>query len=154
LDVRKFGVPAEWVSGLQSFEALDPGRWCDYGYALVVVDAAGTSHSGGDEVFMGSASARNVYDVIEWAAAQGWCTGKVGMAGISQLAMIQWAVAELQPPHLAAIAPTESCIDLYREVDVRGVCLTRGSTRRTSMITSSGRTPQRTSRRTWSGIRS
>lgn len=116
----KFGVPAGDLSGLQAFEAPDPGFWCDHGYAIAVVDAAGTSRSGGDEVFWGSASGRNVYDVIEWLAVQAWCTGKVGMAGNSQLAMVQWAAAALQPPHLAAIAPWEGLIDCYREVTMRG----------------------------------
>jgi predicted acyl esterase len=108
------------VSGLQAFESPDPGFWCDQGYAIAYVDAAGTSRSGGDEVFWGSASGRNVYDAVEWLAAQSWSTGKVGMAGNSQLAMVQWAAAALQPPHLAAIAPWEGLIDCYREVIMRG----------------------------------
>jgi predicted acyl esterase len=119
-NATKFGVAPGVLSGLQAFEAPDPGFWCDQGYAVAFVDAAGTSHSGGDEVFLGTASARNVYDVIEWLAGRQWCTGKVGMAGNSQLAMIQWAVAALRPPHLAAIAPWEGLVDVYREVNVRG----------------------------------
>lgn len=119
-NVTNFGVPASEVSGLQAFESPDPGFWCNQGYAIAYVDAAGTSRSGGDEVFWGTPSGRNVYDAIEWLAAQSWCTGKVGMAGNSQLAMVQWAAAALQPPHLAAIAPWEGLIDCYREVIMRG----------------------------------
>lgn len=58
--------------------------------------------------------------MIEWLAAQDWCNGKVGMAGNSQLAMVQWQAAAQQPPHLAAIAPWEGEIDIYRESMVRG----------------------------------
>ncbi len=119
-NATKFGVSPSDLSGLQAFESPDPGYWCNHGYAVVVVDAAGTSHSGGDEVFLGTASGRNVFDAIEWVAGQPWCSGKVGMAGNSQLAMIQWTAAAMEPPHLAAIAPWEGLIDLYREVSVRG----------------------------------
>jgi uncharacterized protein len=42
------------------------------------------------------------------------------MAGNSQLAMIQWQAAAQQPPHLAAIAPWEGLVDLYRESTMRG----------------------------------
>ena len=47
-----------------------------------------------------SVRARNqdIYDCIEWTAAQPWCSGKVGMSGISYLASNQWQVAALQPP--------------------------------------------------------
>lgn len=119
-NATKFGVPQSTLSGLQSFEAPDPGVWCEAGYAVAVVDAAGTSNSGGDEVFMGQASGRNVYDVIEWLGEREWSNGKVGMAGNSQLGMIQWATAALQPPHLAAIAPWEGLNDSYRDVVMRG----------------------------------
>lgn len=119
-NATKFGVPQSTLSGLQSFEAPDPAIWCDAGYAVAVVDAAGTSNSGGDEVFMGTASGRNVYDVIEWLGQRDWSNGKVGMAGNSQLGMIQWATAALQPPHLAAIAPWEGLNDSYRDVVMRG----------------------------------
>ena len=40
---------------------------------------------------------------IEWAGAQSWSSGKVGINGISYYAMNAWQVAALQPKHLAAI---------------------------------------------------
>jgi predicted acyl esterase len=116
----RFGVPPEHLSGLQAFEALDPAYWCEHGYAIVVVDARGTGHSGGDMVFMGTAAGRDVYDTVEWIAAQQWCTGKVAMAGNSQLAMVQWEAAGQRPPHLTAIAPWEGLTDVFRDVISRG----------------------------------
>ena len=47
--------------------------------------------------------ARDFYDAIEWAGGQLWSNGKVGLLGISYMAINQWQVAALQPPHLAAI---------------------------------------------------
>ena len=43
------------------------------------------------------------------------------MAGVSWYAVIQWAVAALQPPHLAAINPWEGWSDLYYEVVTHGI---------------------------------
>ena len=51
----------------------------------------------------GPKDAEDFYDVVEWAAAQPWSTGKVASSGISWYAMMGWRVAALQPPHLAAI---------------------------------------------------
>ena len=69
---------------------------------------------------MGSQDAEDCYDVIEAIAAMPWSNGKVGMAGNSALAIIQWHVASLCPPHLAAIAPWEGSGDIYREQFCRG----------------------------------
>lgn len=115
-----FGVPPHDVTGLNPFESLDPGYWCEHGYAIVVVDSRGTSNSGGDMRFLGTGVGEDIYDVIEWIAAAPWSNGAVGMAGNSQLCMGQWAAAAAKPPHLKAIAPWEGLRDLYRDVIMRG----------------------------------
>ena len=53
---------------------------------------------------------RDFHDCIEWAAAQPWCSGKVGLNGISYYASNQWRAAALQPPHLAAICVWEGWV--------------------------------------------
>ena len=120
VNATRFGVPPGDLSGLQPFEALDPAEWCPHDYAVVVVDARGTGHSGGDFRFQGSATAHDVADTVEWIAAQAWCTGRVAMAGNSYLAMAQWAGAAERPPHLAAIAPWEGTTDVFRDILMRG----------------------------------
>jgi predicted acyl esterase len=113
-------VPNEALSGLEKFEGLDPVVWCPRGYAIVSVDSRGTGNSDGSIPIMGSQDAEDCYDVIEALADMPWCNGKVGMAGNSALAIIQWHVASLRPPHLAAIAPWEGSGDIYREQFCRG----------------------------------
>ena len=66
------------------------------------------------------AEAVDFYDAIEWAAAQPWCNGKVGLIGISYYAMNQWFVANLAPPSLKAIIPWEGAADLYRDALYHG----------------------------------
>ena len=46
------------------------------------------------------------YDTVEWAAAQPWSNGNVGMYGASYVGATQWLAATSRPPHLKAIAPT------------------------------------------------
>ena len=60
------------------------------------------------------------FDLIEWAASQPWCTGRIALMGVSYLAMSQWYVAALRPPHLRAIVPWEGVSDLYREFAFHG----------------------------------
>ena len=100
----------------QNWEVPDPEKWVPDGYVIIRIDSRGAGRSPG---FLDPWSQReqlDVYDCIEWAAAQPWCDGKVGMNGISYYAMNQWYVAALQPPHLAAICVWEGAADYYRDV--------------------------------------
>ena len=54
-------------------------------------------------------------DVIAWAAAQPWCTGTVGMMGISWGGFNALQVAARQPPALKAIITLCSTDDRYAD---------------------------------------
>ena len=62
-----------------------------------------------------------MYDLVEWAAAQPWSDGNVGMLGISYFAMARLEAAVEQPPHLKAIFPLEATIDLYESAMHNGL---------------------------------
>lgn len=114
------GVKPEWVSKYAGFETVDPLYWCPRGYAVVYADPRGTWYSEGDMHHGGIQESMDCYDLIEWAGTQGWSNGKVGMSGVSYLAAIQYQVAPLKPPHLAAINPWEAFADWYREFAYHG----------------------------------
>lgn len=54
------------------------------------------------------------YDVVEWAAAQSWNNGRIGMVGASLLGISQWLAAKERPPHLVVVVPDDSPNDTYR----------------------------------------
>ena len=114
------GVREEDVSDLAAFEGPDPAFWVPRGYAVVNVNPRGLWYSEGVATFHSEQDAWDCYDTIEWIARQPWCSGKVGMTGVSALACAQWSVATLDPPHLAAINPWEGFTDFYREVGFHG----------------------------------
>ena len=114
------GVPLSATSGLEKWEGPDPAYWCAHGYAVINPDARGAYMSEGDLYCWGAQEGQDGYDLIEWAAEQNWCNGKVGLAGNSWLAIAQWFIAAEQPPHLAAIAPWEGFSDYYQESSFRG----------------------------------
>jgi hypothetical protein len=114
------GVPLEWVSELQKFEGPDPAFWVAQGYVVLNPDPRGAYHSEGNISYWGRQLAEDGYDFIEWAAQQPWCSGKIGMAGNSWLAVSQWFIAAERPPHLAAIAPWEGFADHFRDTGNRG----------------------------------
>lgn len=114
-DWKIMGVPSGALSTMAKHESPDPAFWCRYGYAVANVDARGAGHSEGNLHLFGTKDGQDGYDFIEWAAQQYWCNGKVGLAGNSAIAMVQWRIAAQQPPHLAAIAPWEGTSDIYRE---------------------------------------
>lgn len=96
-------------------ESPDPGFWVPNDYVLIKVAARGSSNSGGDLYPWTKAETQDYYEVIEWTGIQEWSNGNVGLNGVSYLAMTQWRVAALNPPHLTAIIPWEGTSDLYRE---------------------------------------
>ena len=104
----------------QNWEVADPEKWVPDGYACVRVDSRGAGRSPGVLDPFAPRETRDLYECIEWAAAQPWSTGKVGLTGISYYAMNQWHVAALQPPHLAAICVWEGAADFYRDATHHG----------------------------------
>lgn len=116
----RMDVPVAWEDGLNKFEGPNPSYWVAHGYVVLAPDPRGIFMSEGDFPAWGKQDARDEFDVIEWAAAQQWSNGKVGLTGNSWLAMSQWFVAAEKPPHLAAIAPWEGASDIYRDTSCRG----------------------------------
>src|SRR6202043_2247981 len=86
----------------------------------VRVDSRGAGRSPGVIDCWSPREAQDFHDCIEWAAAQSWCNGKVGLNGISYYAMNQWQVASLQPPHLTAMCVWEGAADWYRDMTHHG----------------------------------
>ncbi len=113
-------VPSGSTNKYQSFEVVDPEKFVPDSYAVVRVDSRGTGRSPGFLDPWCAREARDLYICIEWAARQPWSTGKVGLSGISYLAMNQWQVAALQPPHLAAMCVWEGAADYYRDMCYHG----------------------------------
>jgi uncharacterized protein len=78
-----------------NWEVVDPEQWVPDGYAVLRVDVRGTGHSPGYVDPWSARATRDLYECIEWAAAQPWSNGKVGLDGISNFAMNAWHVASL-----------------------------------------------------------
>ena len=113
-------VAAGSTNTYQNWEVVDPEKWVPEGYACVRVDSRGTGRSPGLVDLWSAREAKDLYQCIEWAAAQPWSNGKIGLNGISYYAMNQWQVAELQPPHLAAMCVWEGAADYYRDLSHHG----------------------------------
>ena len=92
--MQDFGAPAGFI------EAGATDFWVSRGYVHVIANVRGTSGSGGTFGFFDPQERQDMYDLVEWAAAQPWCDGNVGMIGISYFAMTQLEAAVERPPHL------------------------------------------------------
>jgi predicted acyl esterase len=109
-------APNEWMN----WETVNPRWWVPQGYAAVRIDGRGSGKSQGQCEPWSHAEAVDFHDAIEWAAAQPWCNGKVGLLGISYYAINQWFVAQLKPPSLKAMIPWEGFADIYRDALYHG----------------------------------
>ena len=123
------------ISAYTSWEAPDPDVWVREGYAVVNADLRGGGTSEGVGDLFSDEEAHDYYDLIEWAGTQAWSTGRVGLDGVSYLAISQYKVAALQPPHLAAICPWEGLSDVYRDFARPGGVLENGFSKLWSWLT-------------------
>ncbi|MDG4669092.1 CocE/NonD family hydrolase [Mycobacterium sp. 236(2023)] len=113
--MQDLGAPAGFV------EAGATDFWVSRGYVHVIANVRGTGGSGGTFGFFDAQERRDMYDLVEWAAAQPWCDGNVGMIGISYFAMTQLEAAVERPPHLKAIFPVAVTADLYDAASHHGL---------------------------------
>ncbi len=86
------------------FMAIFGRQLAEQGFAVVVQSCRGRFGSEGD-FYPFHPDVDDSYDTVEWAAAQPWSSGKVGMYGMSYSGMTQWTAAIARPPHLVCIAP-------------------------------------------------
>jgi predicted acyl esterase len=110
------------------WEVPDPERWVPDGYVIVAADTRGSGKSPGYLDPRQPRENQDYYELIEWAGVQPWSSGKVGLLGISYLAINQWSAAALNPPHLAAICPWEGYWDHYRDGSHHGGILSNSFT--------------------------
>ena len=88
-----------------------------HGYAGARVDIRGTGRSGGTlpEGEYTETEQRDAEAVIAWLAGQPWCTGAVGMWGISWGGFNAIQVALRRPPALKAILAVDASDDLFHD---------------------------------------
>lgn len=106
-------------------DAVTHPWFAGHGYACLRVDMRGNGESEGlmTDEYTGQEWA-DAIAVIEWAAAQPWCNGNVGMMGISWGGFNALQVAALAPPALKAVITLCSTVDRYGDdIHYKGGCL-------------------------------
>ncbi|MEP2530185.1 CocE/NonD family hydrolase [Shimia sp.] len=109
-------LPYRKRDGTTQRDALTHPYMAGHGYACVRVDMRGCGDSEG--LFDDEYSPQELADggaVINWLAEQDWCSGKVGMMGISWGGFNGLQVAALAPEPLKAVVSICSTVDRYAD---------------------------------------
>jgi uncharacterized protein len=118
-------VPYRLSDGMAARDVLVHPYWAAHGYACVRIDLRGSGESEGtlsDEYL--AQEQEDLLEVITWIAAQPWCTGAVGMTGISWGGFNSLQLAARRPPALKAIITLMSTDDRYADdVHYKGGCV-------------------------------
>jgi putative CocE/NonD family hydrolase len=118
-------LPYRIGDGTATRDALHHPWYAGHGYASVRVDMRGSGNSGGlllDEYL--PQEQLDAVEVIAWLAEQPWCTGAVGMFGISWGGFNALQVAARRPPALRAVLSLCSTDDRYADdVHYMGGCV-------------------------------
>jgi len=118
-------VPYRLSDGMATRDVLIHPWWAARGYACVRVDLRGSGESDGileDEY--APQEQEDLLEVIAWIARQPWCSGALGMTGISWGGFNSLQLAARRPPALKAIITLMSTDDRYADdVHYKGGCL-------------------------------
>jgi putative CocE/NonD family hydrolase len=118
-------LPYRKRDGTCARDALTHPWFAMRGYACVRVDMRGNGDSDGlmaDEYTQQELD--DAVEVIHWLAAQPWCSGSVGMMGISWGGFNSLQVAALAPEPLKAIVTLCSTVDRFADdIHYKGGCL-------------------------------
>jgi putative CocE/NonD family hydrolase len=118
-------VPYRLSDGMATRDVLIHPWWAARGYACVRVDLRGSGESDGtlDDEYAPQEQ-EDLLEVIAWIARQPWCSGAVGMTGISWGGFNSLQLAARRPPALKTIITLMSTDDRYGDdVHYKGGCL-------------------------------
>ena len=118
-------LPYRRRDGTRARDEPTHGWMAAQGYACIRVDISGSGDSDGlieDEYVKREQD--DALEVIEWLTAQSWCSGSVGMIGISWGGFNGLQVAARRPAALKAVVSICSTVDRYHDdVHFMGGCL-------------------------------
>ena len=97
------------------------GYFAPRGYAVVMMDLRGTGRSEGCLDHLGPKDARDLEQVVEWSASQGWSNGRVGMTGHSYVGSTPSVAAAQRPDGLKTIVPSAGLASMYEHQFQAGV---------------------------------
>ncbi|WP_249266246.1 MULTISPECIES: CocE/NonD family hydrolase [unclassified Pseudonocardia] len=103
-------------------DLIAEGGLLERGYGLVMVDSRGSGGSTGcTEAIGGPADQADIRAALDWAAAQPWSTGSVGMYGKSLDGVTALVGNNLEHPALKAVIAQEPIWDIQRNMRSGGV---------------------------------
>ena len=118
-------IPYRKDDGTAPRDALMQPYFAGHGYAAVRVDMRGSGDSDGilyDEYLPQEQD--DALEIIDWIAKQPWCTGVVGIIGISWGGFNGLQIAARRPPQLKAVITVDSTDDRYSDdVHYMGGCV-------------------------------
>ncbi|KIW95500.1 uncharacterized protein Z519_04085 [Cladophialophora bantiana CBS 173.52] len=118
-------LPYRKRDGTAERDSLNHSYVASYGYACVRVDMRGSGDSEG--ILLGEYLKQeqdDALEILQWIATQDWCSGSIGMIGISWGGFNGLQVAARRPPQLKAVISLCSTDDRYADdVHYMGGCL-------------------------------
>jgi predicted acyl esterase len=105
----------------ERYDADHVADWVARGYATLMADVRGFNYSGGCAEVWGPNEQQDQVELVKWAAAQKWSSGKVGFMGKSYVGTTPVQAAAHAPKALKAIAVIAPVVSAYEDWHYGGV---------------------------------